>query len=215
MVRREATGARPGQARTRLARAAVVGAARELFLDRGYGATTMEAISEAADVPPATVYRLFASKIGILKALLDVSIVGDDEDVAVTDRPEVRSMLAEEDAGAQLAGFVRLTMEINGRAAPVYRILESAAASDPEAGPLLDELTRQRTQGQRAIARSLARRGALRAGLRERDAADLIHALASPELYRLLVVDREWKVERYERWLCETLCSQLLPSSAI
>ena len=88
-----------------MARAAVVGAARQLFLDRGYGATTMEAISEAADVPPATVYRLFASKIGILKALLDVSIVGDDEDVAVTDRPEVRSMLAEEDAGAQLAGF--------------------------------------------------------------------------------------------------------------
>ena len=106
-----------------------------------------------------------------------------------------------------------ITLEINGRAAPVYRILESAAASDPEAGPLLDELTRQRTQGQRIIARSLARRGALRAGLRERDAADLIHALASPELYRLLVVDREWKVERYERWLCETLCSQLLPSS--
>jgi TetR/AcrR family transcriptional regulator, regulator of autoinduction and epiphytic fitness len=215
VVRRGATGARPGQARTRLARAAFVGAARELFLDRGYGATTMEAISEAADVPPATVYRLFASKIGILKALLDVSIVGDDEDVAVTDRPEVRSMLSEEDAGAQLAGFVRLTMEINGRTAPVYRILESAAASDPEAGPLLDELTRQRTQGQRTITRSLARRGALRAGLRERDAADLIHALASPELYRLLVVDREWKVERYERWLCETLCSQLLPSLAI
>ena len=93
----------------------------------------MEAISEAADVPPATAG--FAPKIGILKALLDVSIVGDDEDVAVTDRPEVRSMLAEEDGGAQLAGFVRLTMEINGRTAPVYRILESAAASDPEAGP--------------------------------------------------------------------------------
>ena len=60
--------------------------------------------------------RLFAPKID-LKALLDVSIVGDDEDVAVTDRPEVRSMLAEEDGGAQLAGFVRLTMEINGRTA--------------------------------------------------------------------------------------------------
>ena len=210
-MRHGTTAGRRDQARTRLARAAVVSAARDLFLERGFGATTMEAISDAADVPPATVYRLFASKIGILKAMLDVSIVGDDEDVAVTDRAEVRSMLAEEDASAQLEGFVRIALEINGRAAPVYRILESAAASDPEAGPLLDELTRQRTQGQRIIARSLARRGALRAGLRERDAADLIHALMSPELYRLLVVDRGWKVERYEGWLNETLRSQLLP----
>ena len=71
-----------GQARTRLARAAVVDAARTLFLERGYGATTIEAISALSDVPPATVYRLFSSKRGILKALLDVSIVGDDEAVA-------------------------------------------------------------------------------------------------------------------------------------
>ena len=69
----------PGQARTRLARAAVIDAARTLFLERGYGTTTMEAISDLADVPPATVYRLFSSKRGILKATLDLSIVGDDE----------------------------------------------------------------------------------------------------------------------------------------
>ena len=70
-----------GQARTRLARAAVVQAARTLFLERGYAATTIEAISDLSDVPPATVYRLFSSKLGILKALLDVSIAGDDEAV--------------------------------------------------------------------------------------------------------------------------------------
>ena len=86
-----------GQARTRLARTAVVDAARDLFLERGYGATTIEAISEHSDVPPATVYRLFASKRGILKALLDVSIVGDDDALPLADRPPVRSLLDEPD----------------------------------------------------------------------------------------------------------------------
>jgi AcrR family transcriptional regulator len=199
------------QARTRLAHRAVVDAARRLFLDRGYGATTIEAISELADVPPATVYRLFSSKLGILKALLDVSIVGDHDDVPVADRPQVRSLLADADPEHQLAGFVGVAAQINERVAPLYLILVSAAGTDRDAAGLLDDLTRQRQQGQRAIARSLARGGALRAGLKERDAADLIHALLSPEVYRLLVVDRSWKPERYAQWLTETLVQQLLP----
>jgi AcrR family transcriptional regulator len=198
------------QARTRLARAAVVGAARELFLERGYGATTIEAVSEHADVPVATVYRLFTSKHGILKALLDVSIVGDHDAVPMSDRPQVRDLTAADDPKAQLEGFVAVVAQINDRVAPIYRILVSAAESDADAAVLLDGLTQQRQQGQRVIARSLARAGALRPGLRERDAADIIHALLSPELYRLTVVDRGWPPDRYRRWLSETLADQLL-----
>ena len=198
------------QARTRLARAAVVDAARRLFLERGYGATTMEAISTEADVPAATVYRLFSSKHGILKALLDVSIVGDDDDVPMADRPQVRSLFTGGDPREEVVGFVRVIAEVNERVAPLYRILVSAAGTDPEAAALLDQLTQQRAQGQRAIARSLARAGALAPGLRERDAADLIHALMSPELYRLIVLDRGWKSDRYERWLASLLVDQLL-----
>ena len=201
---------RRDQARTRLARAAVIDAARSLFLERGYGATTVEAISERADVPSATVYRLFSSKHGILKALLDVSIVGDHENVAMADRPQVQALVDHPDPRAQLAGFVNITARVNERVAPLYRILVSAAGTDPDAAALLDELTRQRQQGQRVLARSLARAGALRPDLRGRDAADVIHALMSPEVYRLLVIDRGWKTDRYERWLATTLGHQLL-----
>ena len=202
------------QVRTRLARAAVVDAARRLFLERGYGATTIEAISELADVPPATVYRLFSSKHGILKSLLDVSLVGDDERVPMAARPQVRTLLAEGNPRELLAGFVEITAQMNERAAPLYRILVSAAGTDPDAAGLLDALTRQRQQGQRLIARSLARAGALRPELRERDAADRIHALLSPEPYRLLVIDRGWKTERYQPWLTKTLSEQLLDGTA-
>jgi AcrR family transcriptional regulator len=203
-----------GQARTRLARAAVVEAARTLFRDRGYAATTIEAISDLADVPPATVYRLFSSKLGILKALLDVSIAGDDEAVPLQDRVNARALLADADPERQLSGFASICREINSRSATVYRILVSAAGSDPEAAALVAEYTRERQEGQGQIARSLARAGELRPKLKERDAADIIHALMSPEVYQLLVCDRGWHPDRYEQWLKDTIINQLLPPPA-
>jgi AcrR family transcriptional regulator len=198
------------QARTRRTRAAVVDAARALFSERGYAATTIEAISDASDTPQATVYRLFSSKLGILKAVLDVSIVGDDEAVAMLDRPRVHALLADKDPKNQLTGFAALLRELMARTAPVHRILADAARSDEDAASLLSEMARQRHEGQRRIARSLARGGALKPGLRERDAADVIHALASPEVYGLLVFDRGWSAERYEKWLRAILVDELL-----
>lgn len=211
---RRSRNGKAGQARTRLARAAVIQAARTLFLERGYTATTIEAISEESDVPPATVYRLFSAKLGILKELLDVSIAGDDEALPVEDRPHARALLADRDPRDQLSGFAAITRGIMSRTEPVHRILVSAAGSDPDAGALLAEQTRQRDRGQEQIARSLARAGALRAKLRERDAADIIHALMSPEVYRLLVGDRGWTPGQYEQWLKDILIEQLLPPPA-
>ncbi|MDQ1457417.1 MAG: hypothetical protein QOH28_3037 [Actinomycetota bacterium] len=198
-----------GQARTRLARRAVVDAARTLFLERGYAATTIEAISRRSDVPSATVYRLFSSKLGILKTLLDTSIAGDDQPLAVEERPDVASTFTAPDSHQLLAGFARITTAINQRTNDVYRVLVSAAGSDPAAAELLSELRQQRDRGQGRIARSIARARALKPGLRERDAADLIHALMSPEVYRLLVGDRGWTPERYQQWLATTLIQQL------
>jgi AcrR family transcriptional regulator len=199
------------QARTRRTKASVIEAARSLFVERGYAATTIEAISEHSDTPQPTIYRLFASKLGILKAVIDVAIVGDDEDVAMADRPQVRELLADPDAHQRVAQFAALLRDVMARTAAVHRLLADAARSDPEAATLLAEIARQRQEGQRRVARSLARSGALRAGVRERDAADIIHALASPELYGLLVLDRGWSGERYERWMADTLRQQLLP----
>src|SRR6266540_1614758 len=113
---RRAHEGKGGQARTRLARRAVIQAARVLFLERGYAATTIEAISEESDVPPATVYRLFSSKLGILKALLDVSIAGDDEAVPLQNRPHARALFDDPDPRNQLSGFAGITAGIMTRA---------------------------------------------------------------------------------------------------
>jgi hypothetical protein len=157
------------------------------------------------------VYRLFSAKLGILKALLDTSIAGDDETIPLTDRPHVRALITDRDPRQQLAGFAAITCGIMSRTEPIYRILVSAAGSDPDAAALLAAQTRHRHRGQGQIASVLARAGALRPTLREREAADIIHALMSPEVYRLLVGDRGWQPERYERWLTGILVDQLLP----
>jgi hypothetical protein len=156
------------------------------------------------------VYRLFSSKLGILKAMLDISIGGDDQAVPMADRPEVRALLSDADPHRRLAGFAALLRELMARTAPVHRILADAARSDEAASSLLTEIAQQRQAGQHHIARSLARSKSLRPGIKERDAADIIHALASPEVYGLLVLDRGWSGERYEAWLSSILSDQLL-----
>jgi AcrR family transcriptional regulator len=197
------------QARTRLARRSVVDAARSLFVEGGYSATTMAAISAEAGVPEPTVYRLFSSKVGILKTLLDVSIAGDEEPVAVPDRPAVAVLLDDRDPRRVLAGFAAITTRINDRTNDVYHVLSQAAGSDPEATELFRTLRDQRDRGQGRIVRTLHDRRQLHAGLDLHEAIDIVHAVMSPEVYRLLVVDRGWTPERYQRWATDTLIQQL------
>jgi AcrR family transcriptional regulator len=188
----------------------VVDAARTLFLEQGYASTTVDAVSGLAEVPPATVYRLFGSKLGILKAMLDTSIAGDDAPVAVAARPDVAPLFDAADPVALLTGFAGVTTAINQRTNDVHRVLVSAAGSDQGAADLLAEIRDQRDRGQRQIVRALARRKELRRGVSVRDAEDRVHALMSPEVYRLLVGDRGWSADRYREWLSATLAQQLL-----
>jgi hypothetical protein len=118
--------------------------------------------------------------------------VGDDGEVATADRPQVRTLLSGREPKNQLAGLAALLGDVLARTSSVHRILADAARSDEDAASLLAEIARQRQEGQHRVARSLARSSALRPRLRERDAAHIIHALASPEVYGLLVVDRGW-----------------------
>jgi AcrR family transcriptional regulator len=204
-----------GQARTRFARKAVIDAAKTLFLENGYAATTMDAISAASGVPSATVYRLFPSKLRLLQALFNSvlhegAVTPDGRPATVPDHPRLPALLTAEDPGEQVAVFAGIAREVLSAGVEVYPILVTAAGSDPQAADLLAAYTRTREQGQGRLARALADRGALRPGLSERDADDIVHALASPDVYRLLVIDRGWSPQRYERWLAWTLGSQLL-----
>jgi AcrR family transcriptional regulator len=192
----------------------VVEAARRLFLQLGYPATTMAQIAEESGVPPATIYRLFGSKRGILKAVLDVAFGGDDEAIKFQHRPEVQAAFAAEDPRAMLDGFARVLRGLMHRAGALQHVLATSAVVDHEAAEMLESTRGQRRQGQSRIVRDLARRKALRPGLTQNAAADIVYTVMSPEVYRILTVERGWSEDDYEAWLARTLHTQLLDTHA-
>ena len=198
------------QAATRATKAQVVEAARELFVDQGYAATTISEIAKRSGTPEATLYRLFGSKRGVLKEVLDVAIGGDDEQVEYRNRPRVQAAFAAEDPGELLDAFAHLTRQVLQRSAAIHHVLVSSADADAEAAEQLAETRRQRHSGQSRIVRALVGAGHLRDGLSPAAAADIVYAVMSPELFRILTVERGWSEARYERWLATTLRSQLL-----
>ena len=198
-------------AQRRETRRAILDAAGRLFAERGYVATSFDAIAEAAGVGRATVFDHFASKAELLKSAYDVTLVGDDEPVALPDRPESLAVRAEPDARRFLAGYAAIATGGSRRLSPIYEAIRGAAHADPEAARVWRAIGAERRIGGGNIVAAVAGRGALRPGLDPERAADVVYALNDPGLYHLLVRERGWPHETYTEWLAATLQRELLP----
>jgi AcrR family transcriptional regulator len=197
-------------ARTRKTRQRVLAAAHDLFVEHGYATTSMEAISAAAEIAPATLYRLFTSKRALLKEVIDLYAVGDDEPVALHDRPEIVALRDERDPAAYLTAFAHVARVIGERMAPLQQMLRAGAAVDPDMKDLLATVNQQRYTGQGFVTQGLVERQALRDGLSQSEAHDTIYALMSPELRGVLMNERGLSGDQYETWLAHTLIASLL-----
>ena len=198
-------------AQARQTRARMLDAAERLFLDRGYPATTMDAIAVGAGVAVDTVYSGFGSKRGVLSALMDVRVGGDDRPVELLDRAEPQQVRRDPDQKSQLTRFANDVTSIIERARPVDDIIRGAAAVDPEVAALRGRIQDSRYQNLRQFVVWVAANGPFRDGMSEDQAAAIVWSLTSPEMHRLLRVDRGWTPEAYARWLAETLILTLLP----
>lgn len=207
-VKRRYTSALREQ-QTRTTRRLVVDAARTLFVEEGWTATSVERIAAAAGVARATVFAV-GGKPELLKLAYDTAIGGDDEDVAVGDRPEVRRLGEERDPDVVLALYADLVVAADARVAGVYVALRAAADADPRVRALHAEVQQQRVIGATGFVRMLSERGWLRAGLEPAQAADILWTLLDPGLYAALVRDRGWPRERFRAWLGDTLRDQLV-----
>jgi len=194
----------------RATRQAVLEAARELFVGDGYVATTIDAIAARSGVSPETVYATFRNKRSLLSELIDVSMVGDDAPRPILERGWVQEMRDEPDPHRRLKILARNGRLILERTASVYEVLRGAALTDPEIASLWELNKAQRFVGQRELLRILTERNPLREGLTARTATDILFALGSPETFRLLVIDRGWSADRFERWYSDTLARVLL-----
>lgn len=192
-------------------RRAVLEAAHRMFLARGYAATTVGAIAAAAGVSVETVYKAFGNKPGLVKAVVDVAIMGDDEPVPMLQRDRVRQMEAEADPRRKLAMYGEHLAASAPRRVPVELLVRAAAASDAGAARVWDQLEAERLTGMAFFARHLHEEGHLRPGVSVEEARDVLWTYNSAEVYELLVMRREWTPQRYGRWVAGALSAALLP----
>jgi AcrR family transcriptional regulator len=185
-------------------------AARRLFLAHGYADTTMPMIAEEAGVSVQTLYKAFENKPGLVKALVDVALVGDDEPAPMMEREFVQRNMAEPDARKKLLDYGAHLAEIAPRAQPIMLVVRDAAAVDGGAAEVWQRLQAERLTGMTHFAQHLKSERFLRRGVSVAEARDVLWAHNSVELWDLLVRQRGWTPARYGRWIANQLVAALL-----
>jgi AcrR family transcriptional regulator len=192
--------------RAEATRRRVVEAASRLFVERGYRATTIESVADAADVSVETIYKRFGNKAGLLKAAREAAVAGAPEPDAFFTFPSAaidEAIAAASGQEARLRTLAELSSRRMERLAPFHRMLRNAGTGDPELADFVaDDHTRRRAS-QRANIQFIAEHTRLR--LDTEAAADTYSALANPDVYLLLIDQFGWTHEDYKAWLADTV----------
>ncbi len=191
----------------------IIGAAHRLFVAHGYTATTLPAIAHKAGVSMPTVTAIFGTKYALLNALIKATVQGDDAPTLLTDRTWWQAMLQEPNPTKQLTLYGANVRNIHERTTDIFEIVRGAATADAELAVLQRSLTNSRLEDVRMVAQSLAEKNALKIGTPVEQATDILWALGSADIYRMLVVDRGWSPSQYQQWLGRTLLDSLLMHS--
>jgi AcrR family transcriptional regulator len=178
-------------------RRAVLEAARDLFVGKGYLPTTVADIAREARVAVDTVYATVGRKPALLREVLETAISGTDQAVPAEQRDYVARVRAAATAGAKIEAYVEGLVEIQPRLAPVYLALRDAATTDPDSAALWREISGRRAANMRRFAADLRATGELRPDLSDDDVADLVWSMNGPEYWTLLVGDRGWTPRRF------------------
>jgi AcrR family transcriptional regulator len=188
----------------------ILDAAQRLFERQGYAATAMAAIAAEAGVALKTVYVAFETKSGVLRALWHLLLRGDDDDVPVGDRQWYRDVVGEPDPERQLRLTARNSRTVKLRAGALMEVIRGAAATDPDIEALWSRIQSDFYAIQRPIVEALHKKKALHRGLDINRATDILWTLNHPDVWQLLVRERGWTPDEYERWFGDTVCAQLL-----
>jgi AcrR family transcriptional regulator len=200
------------QAQARLTRKKITEAAYKLFLKRGYAGATITAIAKEAKVSTETIYATFNNKRGILAHLVNVSVVGDEDDEPLLKRPFVKATASESDQHKQIARFAQQMSDIMGRMAPIFEIMRTAAKTEADIAEMRDNIMQERKLGMAYFVSSVATHGGLRDGLMTDKAAEIVFALSSGEMFNVFIQDLGWSKEQYILWLTDALTDALLPA---
>ncbi len=207
-VRRYDVSRRQEQARENRRR--ILAAASGLFREKGYAGAAMPEVAKLAAVSVQTVYKVFANKATLLKAVFDVLVAGDDEDVPIADRDFIAAIQAEPSAARKIEMYFSHLAAISSRVCPVQLLARDAAASDPAAAEVWAQMRAEMLTAMGFFAADLAQTGQVRAGLSVEDVRDVLWAYHGPELYELIVVERGWGAVRYGEFLRDAVVAAVL-----
>ncbi|MEU6711285.1 helix-turn-helix domain-containing protein [Nonomuraea sp. NPDC046802] len=185
-------------------RAEIARAARRLFVERGWAATTVRDVAREAGVSVPTVYSVYGNKTGLTRALADAADLSADPAQQLA---ELES--AEADPARQLAAMAGFDRRLYERAGDVITLLREAGRSEPELASVYRE-GRRRADETRVAVFSSWPDGTLRRGLDVPGAVDVYAGLCSIDVYTTLTTKRGWPPERVERWWSEVLTRELL-----
>lgn len=188
----------------------IIDAAQRLFEKSGYTATSMADVAREAGVALKTVYLSFESKSGLLSALWDVLLRGGEEAPPVAQLAWYKEVLDDPDPRRQLHLNARNSVFVKQRLGVLMGVIRDAAPAEPAIEALWKQIQVSFYQNQRVIVASLAAKNALRADLDIERAADILWTLNHPDIWLLLVGQRGWLPQHYERWFADTACAQLL-----
>jgi AcrR family transcriptional regulator len=193
------------QEQARQARARVLAAARHRFLAEGYGATALPMVAADAGVSVESIYKAFRNKAGVLKAVFDIAVAGDDEPVAIMDRGFVAAIDAEPDIARKLRLYSDHLVASMPRTAPILLLARAAASLDADVAAVWQQLQDERLIGMTAFAGHLVGTGLLRGELTPDDVRDVLWTFNSVSIYELLVLERGWTPDRYGRFVADAL----------
>ncbi len=201
----------------RRTRSAILLAARRLFTEQGYTATTVGQVAAKAGVAVDTVYAAVGAKPVLFRLLLETAISGTDDAVPAKERDYVRRIKAQRRARQKLELYAAAVRDISERMGSLHLVLRDAAAQAPELAQIRDDIAARRANSMRLLAEDLLASGDLRPDLDVDDIADVVWAMNSAEFHHLLVHERGWSPERYEQWLADTWCRLFLaePSAGV
>jgi AcrR family transcriptional regulator len=194
------------QTRTRIVRAA-----GGLFAERGYSATTLQAIADAAGVSVVSV-QLNGPKSALLLAALELLSTGSEGFDSAVEIPEFAARAAQISSPADV---IELTAEFatvsNQRVSKLWLAMDRAAEDDADVGHTFRDLIQRMRRDALTAITTMSALGAVRADRTPEELADIYWALPLPDLYHRLVEQCGWPLDRYTDWLRQTLSELLLP----
>ncbi|MCE5293584.1 MAG: TetR/AcrR family transcriptional regulator [Chlamydiales bacterium] len=182
----------------------ILDTAKQLFQVEGFECVTIEQLAKASGVSVPLVYSLFSSKRGVLFALMDEALPSDEFNQLVNEGKNEKS------PQKRLVITAKLCRQLYDSERTQISLLQGAALLAPELKEQQKEREDRRHLRQQEFVETLMKDGALKENLTLEEARDILWTFTGRDIYRMLVVERAWTSDHYEKWLAELLNASLL-----